>query len=797
MDGRTARRARFWGLLALALVVAIPTLPGVTLAAPVGAPAPTVATGAPSVDGFPSFYGGSFAQRAGYSSAVPGEVSDPLVYTGSALVAITFAARDPSFFATPSAGAAPLTSTQVASRWGLPVAAYAAAEAYFVADGLTVVHTASDRLSLTVSGSAAALDRAFGTRLESGEWDGRTVTFPAASPTLPVGLENEIVGISGLSTGMDSFSLPLVPTSPAASATDMVTPAIARQIYDLSSLYNVSGGAAQFPSGEAIALLLWGDGYAPSDISTFFSSYYPSSFPAVHWNAYPVDGAPAPSAGAPNDPSGAPRELTLDMEWSGSMAPGATLDAVYAPDGPSSNGYSPTDVSMIDALNEAISLPDVRAVSMSFGTSESTDAGLSAGFETAFATATQEGISLLAATGDTGGDAKACSGGPAPEYPSTSPYVLAVGGTDVSLSRNVIGSVTGFSESGWVDSGGGFSSDYSTPSWQSSVPTIAAQGHRGVPDVAATAALNFLYFDGQTGQGAGTSFATPLWAGLVVTMDARAGTSLGFLNPRIYVVAEEQSTGKNGIGLMDITSGSNCVATATTGWDAVTGWGSPSALLLYEDLTATFVNITVTASPATVAPGGTVTIQVTLANRTSGAPVVGVPAEIDLDADSAVGPCVGRFATATVSSNAQGVATASLAVPACYLGSHAIATVTVTSDGLYGQSSTTLAVNLLGLVPALGFLGEMPYSILGFVVIMGLAIALGGVLGRRPPRRPSVASAPAPPAGANAPVAAPSVPAAGPPASPAAAPVEPTATPPAEAPPGPADPEPFDMGSGR
>jgi len=792
---RPRRPVPGWLLVLVAGLVAIPFVPGAAARAPglsdVTPAQSSVAYGA----GYPSFYSGSFADRSGYSSWQNDAVLNSVPATGPELVVVTFRASDPSFFETPPPGAPPLSLAQIADRWGLPVGEMSAVEQYFESSGLTVLHVSADRLSLTLSGPATAVDRAFGTRLESGSYDGHAVTFPSLAPSVPAGIANVIADVAGLSSGFDSFTLPLASVGPAVSQTDLVTPAIARAIYNLSGLYNLTSGAAEYPTGDAIALLLWGDGYAPSDISTFYSSSYPSSFPTVHWSAYPVDGAPAPSANAPNDPSGAPRELTLDMEWAGSMAPGVTLDAVYAPDGPSSNGYSPTDATMIDALNTAVGLPSVRAISMSFGTTESTDSGLTGGFETAFATATQHGISLLAATGDQGGDATACNGVVAPEFPSTSDQVLAVGGTAVTLDRNVIGQVSGHSESAWSDSGGGFSAQVSMPTWQSGVPEIAANGHRGLPDVAASSALNYVYFDGQDGQGAGTSFATPLWAGLLVEMDARAGTPFGFVNPRLYVAAEEQPTGRNGLGLTDITTGANCVAQATKGWDAVTGWGSPSAVLLYEDLTGTFVNLTISATPATVAPGGSVTVQVVLTNRTSRAPVPGISAEIDLDADSAVGPCVGRFSTATVTSNAKGVVSASLAVPACYLGSRAVATVTVASDGLYGQNSTTIAVNLLGLVPALGFLAETPYNVVGFVIIMAVAIALGGVLGRRPPRSrgPNVASPVLPPSGATAPAspASPSPsPAAGLPTSPSPDPA--TAVPP----PG-TDSEPFDMGHGR
>jgi len=307
-------------------------------------------------------------------------------------------------------------------------------------------------------------------------------------------------------------------------------------------------------------LLLWGLGYNPNDIQTFFQQDYPSSFPAVNVVPEPVDGAPNPSPSAVSDPCRAAQELTLDLEWSGSMAPGATLYAVYAPESAAPT-CSPTSASMADALHTAVGLP-VSAISMSFGTPESSDASLRAAWDTYLAEGVQEGITFLAATGDTGGDASNnCQGGPAPEYPASSPDVLAVGGTDVSLTRNIFGTITGFSESAWNDSGGGFSTQFSAPAWQ----TTTGSSQRGMPDVSATAAENFVYFNSANMVAGGTSFATPLWAGVIAEMDAVHGSSFGLIAPRLYSIGGAEPSGRVGIGLADVTSGSTCIGTAGPG----------------------------------------------------------------------------------------------------------------------------------------------------------------------------------------------------------------------------------------
>ncbi|MGA8303251.1 MAG: S53 family peptidase [Thermoplasmata archaeon] len=660
-----------------------------------------------------------------------------------------------------------MTSAQVAAAFGLSIPAYTSAERYFEAEGLSVTHAWPDRLSLTLTGSVAAVDRAFDTSLLTGSFEGRTVSFPGTPPSLPSYLEPEVQSVAGLSTGFDSFSLPNIPEpvlpdaadGPAQNPNNLVTPAIARDIYQVSDLYNLTSSPT-YATGKGIVLLLWGAGYAPSDIQTFFSQYYPSSFPAPNVVAYPVDGAPAPSANAVNDPSNGSRELTLDLEWSGSAAPGATLDAVYAPAGPESNNYSPSDSSMIDALNLAVdtsSLPDVATISMSFGSADGADPTLTNGFESDFAVAAREGITVFAATGDTGGDAgSGCTGGLDPEYPAASPQVVAVGGTTVSLDRSVVGAITGFSESAWDDGGGGFSTQFAAPSWQevgSAAGPIEANGHRGMPDVSATADYNFLYFDGQQDAGAGTSFATPLWAGIVTEMDALHGTNFGFLDPLLYELGANLSA--TDPPFHDITTGSNCLGPAGPGWDTATGWGSPAGVFLYEHIVSSIVNLAISAAPSPVAPGGTVTIQVTLTNSTSGAPISGVSVLVSLGSTGLGGPCSGTFGSVAPVSNATGAVVARIPIPVCYLGSGASATVTVTSNGYFGSGGASVKVNLLGLDPALEPLSVYPTNLVLYVGIMAVGIVLGAWLGRprdrRPQEPPPVAPAPAEPPSAAPP----------------------------------------------
>ncbi len=736
-----------------------------------------------------------FAARAGYQAGLSSQLTGSRTPSGLLPVDVVF---EP---AATGAGtrAGLLTASAYAAEYGPSPSAYAGAAQYFRSEGLVVTHEWPDRLTISLEGNATAVDRAFGTSLVAGAYDGRPVMLPSTAPSLPASIEADVAGVVGLSTGFETFSISLAPVpsagadsvKPSQGSGNTVYPGIAREYYGLSAFYNLTGSPV-YPTNQSIALILWGQGYSPSDIQTFFEDDYGAGFPAAHVVPYPVDGAPYPDDSAPGSADRSDvEEMTLDIEWSGSAAPGATLDAVYAPNG-SAPSYSPSTADLTDAFETALSLSNVSVISMSFGVGEAGDQSLRSAWTPLLGEAASRGITVLAASGDFGGDADpSCSGGTSVEYPSSSPEVLAVGGTDVTLSRSPLGQVTGFNETAWNGSGGGYSAQFSAPSWQevgSAAGPIESNGsHRGVPDVAASAGDDFLYFDGADMQAAGTSFATPFWAGLVAEMDQQYGKPLGWILPQIYHVGASQPSGQIGIGLVPIDGGGNCVATATGGWSAVTGWGSPRAILLYEDLVGSYVNLSLAVAPTTVAPGGSVSVDTQLTNRTTGIPIADTTVRIEAVADTTIGPCTGTFSSAAPETNATGWVQAQLSVPFCYLGSHANVTVIVTTDRLYGTNQTTIAVNLLGLFPALEAIEQAPWSYVSYVSIMAVAVVSGALLGRRSPRlpppgpsRPARAGTRGPTGGPGTPVVVPAAPAppAPPGAPPANVPAAPTRPPP-------------------
>jgi kumamolisin len=206
-------------------------------------------------------------------------------------------------------------------------------------------------------------------------------------------------------------------------------------------------------------------------------------------------------------------------------------------------------------------------------------------------TASSKGITVCAASGDTGATDGRSDGKPHVDFPASSPWVLAVGGTHLLAAGGLIGSEVAWNSmqaSVGGATGGGVSTIFPLPDWQKNAKVpLNPNGNagRGLPDVAANADPTTgyqVYVDGQEMLIGGTSMSTPLWAGLIALLNQGLGRNIGFLNPVLY-----QKLGPAGI-LRSITQGNNRVAnvgySAGPGWNPVTGWGSPDGRKLLEAL---------------------------------------------------------------------------------------------------------------------------------------------------------------------------------------------------------------------
>ena len=473
------------------------------------------------------------------------------------------------------------------------------ADATHVADvlgryGLTVTEFQLGSRRLKVSGMIAAMMAAFGTTLTavtSDHPDGSgTVThrYRTGGLSVPAELSGIIVGVIGLDTRPQAsphFRRPTgaapdgAVTAHAASAVPGAVPLTALQVasfYDFPA--NTDG------TGQTIAIIELGGGYNAADLTTYFNGLS-LSVPSV--TAVDVDnGSNSPGQAADG-------EVELDIEVAGAVAPKASFVVYFAPN---------TDQGFIDAISDAINAkPTPIAVSISWGSSESSWASQSvSGMNEAISDAAALGCTVTVAAGDNGSSDNASStSGVAVDFPASSPYSLACGGTTL-VGNTATHAIT--SEVVWNEipiqggaGGGGVSVVYAQPSWQKTagVPASAAGGHgigsatepgRGVPDVAGNADPYSGYqvvVDGKSQPIGGTSAVAPLWAGLIARLAQASGTRFGLLQPLLYGGV---TPGADVAGFNDIVDGSNGAYKAAPGWDACTGLGSPNGTALLARL---------------------------------------------------------------------------------------------------------------------------------------------------------------------------------------------------------------------
>ncbi len=297
----------------------------------------------------------------------------------------------------------------------------------------------------------------------------------------------------------------------------------------------------------------------------------------------------------PNDPNQVSwsEEITLDVEWAHAIAPSATIDLVLAP--------SNMDPDLLNVTKYAVDNHIGQVISQSFGEAEScVDPALLAQEHQLFASATKKGITLLASSGDSGAAQATCDGTSyflSASSPASDPYVTAVGGTQLFATKtgSYVTEIT-WNESDLggptnIGSGGGFSTLYGKPSYQKG---FVQGSHRGVPDVAYNAAVNggvLVDYQGGFYLFGGTSAGSPQWAGVVALANQYHGYAIGFLNPLVYGTAQSSYAktfhdivaGNNSFFYLD-GSASITGYSASKGWDAATGLGSPIASQLVPRL---------------------------------------------------------------------------------------------------------------------------------------------------------------------------------------------------------------------
>jgi kumamolisin len=355
------------------------------------------------------------------------------------------------------------------------------------------------------------------------------------------------------------------------------------------------GAIYDFPTADAsklcVGLLEFGGGVDEQDVATYFAKI---KLPPPTVKIITLDGASGKPASDP-DSTG---EVMLDVEVAGALAGGAKI-AVY---------FSSFDEKgLVDCVSKVISDSenDPSVVSISWGWDENqpmngrvlwSPAAIEHVNESFLALA-HLGVTVCVSTGDDGSEAKVKDGLAHVNFPATSPYVLAVGGTTLHARTSAAGRKT-ITEVVWNNgpgdgTGGGISDITPVPAWQANVvPRSINTGHfagRAIPDVAANADPQTGYFvmsNGQFGIVGGTSASAPLWASLIARINASLGSRVGNFNALLYSKIGPAET------LRDITKGNNDTDgllggqfAAKAGWDPCTGWGTPDGAKLLKALT--------------------------------------------------------------------------------------------------------------------------------------------------------------------------------------------------------------------
>ncbi|RKP45912.1 S53 family peptidase [Trinickia fusca] len=457
--------------------------------------------------------------------------------------------------------AEPLSREAFAARFGVADDDLAKLQAFAKEYELEIVRADAAACTILLKGTVEHFQTAFGVQLQSyehpklGQFRGRT--GPLTVPDELAGVVTAVLGLDDRPQARAHFRYRAV-ASPESRQGEIFTP------LQIASLYDFPPGDG---AGQCIGIIELGGGYEDSDLHTYFAQL---GVPAPTVVSVSVGHGSNSSTG---NPSGPDNEVTLDIEIAGAVAPGATIVAYFAPNG---------DAGFIDAVSQAVHDTTHRpsVISISWGGPEPswTPQAFSA-FNQVLQAAAAQGVTVCVAAGDSGSGDGVDDGGDHVDFPASSPYVLACGGTRITAGGTAASGIE--SEVVWNDgvsggaTGGGISARFELPSWQAQLQLTRADGSstpltmRGVPDVAGNASPGSGYqvlVDGESLAVGGTSAVAPLFAGLIARLNAANGKPLGFLNAALY---------RAGTAFNDITRGNNGSYAAAPGWDACTGLGSP------------------------------------------------------------------------------------------------------------------------------------------------------------------------------------------------------------------------------
>ncbi|WP_322030428.1 S53 family peptidase [Paraburkholderia sp. J76] len=474
--------------------------------------------------------------------------------------------------------AKPVSREDYERRFGASAADIKRVEQFASAHGLAVDAADASARRVVLSGTVQQYNAAFGIDLQRFEHQIGKITHRFHQPNGPLHLPDDMHEVVTAVVGLDNRAkarphFRIVPPSVATSATQEARDApihppirAARAVsksftpLQLADLYSFPPGDG---NGQCIALIEMGGGYDTADLHAYFNELGVSAPRVENVSVDQVTNAPT------GDPNGPDAEVTLDVEIAGALAPRALIAVYFAPN---------SEAGFVDAVSAALhdSQRKPSVISISWGAPESAWSKQTLGaLNDAMRTAVALGVTVCAASGDSGSSDGVGDGADHVDFPASSPYALGCGGTRIAASNGRISQETVWSEGDDGATGGGVSATFALPAWQKGLRVVRGSGgagalvRRGVPDVAADADPATGYEVRVAGTDTvvgGTSAVAPLWAALIARINAARGTPVGFANAKLYA----QPSAFN-----DVTSGSNGDFSAAPGWDACTGLGTP------------------------------------------------------------------------------------------------------------------------------------------------------------------------------------------------------------------------------
>jgi subtilase family serine protease len=523
-----------------------------------------------------------------------------------------------------------LTPAQFGQQFGVAQADLDTVTGWLQSQGFTVNAVAAGRRSIEFSGTASQVEQAFHTEMHRYNVNGEDHVANSTDISIPSALAPVVGGVVSLHNFRAHplhKTISRNPLTALSGGTNALSPYDFAAIYDVAALWNLNFNGA----GQTIAVA-GRTNINPTDVTTFRSTF---GLPGN--NTQIVVNGTNPGIVSSDEET----EADLDVEWSGAVAKGATIEFVVSASTNSSDGVDLSDQYIVDNNLAPV-------LSLSFGGCEAENGSANAFYNSLWEQAATQGISVFVAAGDSGSagcdaDYSTSSSGADNTAPAShgfgvnglasTQYNVAVGGTEFndtaspstywnssnssteSSAKSYIPEVV-WNESGYTAGGtnnslfagsGGVSELWATPSWQTgagvptSDPGASTQHHRYLPDVALSAAGHdgyLIYQEGQLEMVGGTSAATPSFAGLMAIIDQYSGGARnGNPNTRLYPLATQYpslfhdvTSGTNAVpcvgGSLDCSStsaGTTGVMTgysATPGYDLASGLGSVDAYAL-------------------------------------------------------------------------------------------------------------------------------------------------------------------------------------------------------------------------